>query len=98
MWERKDRIERDQDGVLIVECRLEVLALRTVVVMRLTVRLMMTVNQSIVVPGFSDLVEVHRRHQRKAGDTESHEGTDNSDWKHCRHPTWWGDYPQLKFG
>jgi hypothetical protein len=100
--EHKDRVERDQDGVLIVKCRLEVLALRavlageTVVVMRLAVCLMMAMDESIVVPGFSNLVEVHWRHQRKAGNTESHDGTDNPDWKHWRHPTWWGDSPQLK--
>lgn len=71
----------------MVEGRLEVLALRTVVVMRLavpltlrlTVRLVMAMDQSIVVPRFADLVEVHWRHQRNAGHTESHDGTHNPD-------------------
>jgi hypothetical protein len=45
----------------------------------LTVRFMMAVDQSIVVPGFSDLVEVHGRHQRNAGNPESHDGTHNPD-------------------
>ena len=79
----------------MVECRPEmlvlravlvlrtVLALRTVVVMRLTmpltVRLLMAMDQSIVVPRFAELVEVHWRHQRNAGHTESHDGTHNPD-------------------
>ena len=71
----------------MIEGRLEVLALRTVVVMRLAVpltvrlivRLLMAMDQSIVVPRFADLVEVHWRHQRNAGHTESHDGTHNPD-------------------
>ena len=71
----------------MVEGRLEVLAVRTLVVMRLavpltlrlTVRLVMAMDQSIVVPRFAELVEVHWRHQRNAGHTESHDGTHNPD-------------------
>ena len=70
----------------MVEGRLEVLALRTVVVMRLTmpltVRLLMAMDQSIVVPRFFDLVNVQRRHQRKTGNTKSHDSTHNPDGKH----------------
>ena len=57
---------------------------------------MMAMDQSIVVPGFSDLVEVHWRHQRKAGNTESHDGTHNPDWKHWPPSYVVGDSPQLK--
>ena len=89
MRQRKDRVECGQDGVGMVEGRLEVLLLRAVLVLRtvvvrrpavpLTVRLLMAVDQTIVVPRFADLVEVHWRHQRNAGHTESHDGTHNPD-------------------
>jgi hypothetical protein len=68
--QREHGIERQDDGVPIVEHCTDCMPGHMM-------GLAVTVHQSIVVPGFLDLVYVRGWHQREGGDTDSHQRGNN---------------------
>jgi hypothetical protein len=78
IWQRKDRIECEDDRVQIVErC-----TIMRGVGLTLMMRFAVAVDQPIVVSGASGLVDVRHGRQRKRSNTQDHQGGDTSDGNH----------------